>query len=76
MMQGGVDLLKSERGVFCIVLVIACTVLVALGKLTAENWIDFVKWIAITLVTSKTLTGAVETWTGKSAAIAPGQPVA
>lgn len=71
MHQGLKDLLLSERGTFCILLVIAATLLAFLGKLDAQTWISFMKWVAITLVASKTITGAVETVTGGPAV---GQP--
>jgi len=59
---GGItDLLESERGIICILLIIASTVLVIVGKLTAEDWLTYTKWIAVTLIASKTVTGTVET---------------
>lgn len=61
MMQGAFDLAESERGVFSIAVVLAATVLVALGKITGDLWVTIVQWIAITLVASKTISGAVET---------------
>jgi len=54
------DLLSSERGVFSITLVIAATVLVAVGKLDAQTWLDFMKYLAAALIASKTVTTAVE----------------
>lgn len=61
MMQGAKDLLASERGVFAVLLVLTITLLVVLGKLTGQDWLAFAKWIAITLIASKTITGVVET---------------
>ena len=66
MHQGLKDLLSSERGTLCILLIIASTVLVLVGKLDAQTWITFVKWIGTILVASKTVTGAIETWTGSN----------
>jgi hypothetical protein len=59
-MQGAIDLLESERGIFCILLIIAVTLLAALRIITGADWIDFAKWIAITLVASKTVTTALD----------------
>ena len=61
MKQGTVDLLNSERGAFCVAILVLGTVLVAMRILTGADWISLVKWIAITLVISKTATGALET---------------
>ena len=54
------DLFASERGVFCILLLIAATFLAFFGKVTADEWLAFAKWLATVLVASKTVTGAVE----------------
>jgi hypothetical protein len=63
-MQGARDLLSSERGTFCLALLITVTLLVIIGKITGIDWLTYTKWIALTLVASKTVTGAVETITG------------
>jgi hypothetical protein len=63
MRAGTIDLLNSERGVLCLALIFAVTVLVILGKITGADWLTYTKWIAITLVASKTVTGAIETMT-------------
>lgn len=55
-----IDLLQSERGVFCIVALVACTTLVAFGKLTGDQWLDLTKYLVGFLVASKTVTTAVE----------------
>lgn len=60
-MQGISDLFGSERGTFCIVLVVVSGVLVGFGSITSEAWIDYTKWIATVLVASKTVTSAIET---------------
>lgn len=60
-MTGGVnDLLSSERGAWCIVLLIVATGLVLIGKITGEKWLEFVGHITGLLVASKTITTAVE----------------
>ena len=61
-MIGILDLLKSERGVFCIIALIAATVLAVLGTLGVDQWIDFTKYLTGFLVASKTVTTAVETF--------------
>ena len=66
MHQGLKDLLSSERGTICILLIVASTILVLAGKLDINAWVTFSKWIATVLVASKTVTGAVETWTGSN----------
>ena len=55
------DLLASERGVISLAAILAATVLVALGKLSATQWLAFVQALVMALVASKTVTGAIET---------------
>lgn len=74
MHQGLKDLLLSERGTICVLLIAASTFLVVIGRLDIASWLVFAKWIATVLVASKTVTGAVETWTGANAPPA-GQPM-
>ncbi len=64
-MQGARDLLGSERGAFCVVLLLAATALVVLGKLDGSAWLEFMKYLAVTLVASKTVTSALETYSAK-----------
>lgn len=63
-MRGAIDLANSERGVICIVGILAAMVLVILGKLDATAWVTFTQWLVITLVASKTVTGVIETMRG------------
>ena len=72
-MRGAVDLLESERGIFCILLVLAVTLLAVLRVITGADWIDFAKWIAVTLVASKTVTTALDQVKKSPAAPAPSQ---
>lgn len=72
-MQGLKDLLSSERGWASLLLLVLSFVLVLVGKLSVDAWMTFAKWIATVLLASKTITGAVETWTGSNAPPA-GQP--
>lgn len=66
-MRGALDLLESERGVFAILIVVAATVLTAVGKLSTEDWLTFVKWISVTLIASKTVTTAIQSFADKGA---------
>lgn len=61
-MKGVKDLLESERGAFCLMLLIAATILTVLKIITGADWMTFAKYLAITLVASKTATGALEAW--------------
>ncbi len=54
------DLFASERGVFCLVLVVAATILTAMKIITGADWMTFAKWLALALVASKTVTGATD----------------
>lgn len=64
-MQGTIDLLKSERGVFCLLVLAAVTVLAFVGRITGDQWIEFVKYLVGALVASKTVTTAMDSWTAK-----------
>lgn len=76
-MQGVFDLLDSERGVFCVLLVLCCTVFVVVGKMTVDQWITYTQSIGAVLVASKTVTGVAETLSKKAAATpAPAAPAA
>ena len=55
--EGIRDLFASERGVFCILLLVAVTLLAFFSKVTADQWIEFAKWLVTVLVASKTITG-------------------
>lgn len=56
------DLLHSERGSFCALALIAGTVLAVVGRIDGTAWLEFTKWLSVTLVASKTVTTAVETY--------------
>jgi len=60
------DLLKSERGFFALALVIASTVLAALGHMTIDMWKEFNLYIFGIYVTGKSVTGAVALFKGGS----------
>lgn len=65
------DLLGSERGFFALLLVIASTVLAALGKMTIDQWQSFAIWIFGIYVGGKTVTGAVDVLKNGGAAPEP-----
>lgn len=71
------DLWKSERGLLCVVIIIAATVLVALSKMAVADWQSFVMVIFGTYVGGKTVTSVVETIKGPAPqpAPAPAPPV-
>jgi hypothetical protein len=51
----------SEKGLAGAVLIVAATVLVALGYMTVEAWDGYTKWIFGIFVAGKTVQGAVAT---------------
>ena len=59
-MQGARDLLASERGIFCCSALVSITILAAMRVITAEQWLDFARYMVGVLVASKTVTTAVE----------------
>lgn len=68
------DLLKSERGLFALVLIIAATVLTALGSMTVDAWRDFSLYIFGVYVAGKSLTGAVALFKGGTSEPETGAP--
>lgn len=72
--NGLADLVHSERGTYCLLALLCVTVLAALKILTAEQWIGFVTLLTGALVTSKTITTAVETVATKKPQIPNAQP--
>jgi hypothetical protein len=53
------DLLRSERGLVAIALIAATTVLCGLHVATIDQWLTYTKWIFVTYVAGKTVTGSV-----------------
>jgi hypothetical protein len=49
------DLLISERGAFCLLLLAMMTVFFCLGMLSSDQYLDFVKWAVTVLLVSKTV---------------------
>ncbi len=61
------NLWNSEKGVLAIALIIACTVLCALGKVTADAWISYSQWIFGIYVSGKTIQGAASAFAARPA---------
>jgi hypothetical protein len=53
------DLWQSERGIVTIALIAACTALCVASAMSVEQWLEYTKWVFITYVAAKTVTGAV-----------------
>lgn len=70
-MQGAKDLVASERGWFCLALLLAATVLAVMKILTGADWISLAKWLGMTLVAGKSVTSAIETWVKPPEAVTP-----
>jgi hypothetical protein len=76
------DLWKSERGLLTILIIIAATVLTALGNMTIEMWKEMTLYIFGIYVAGKTVTGAVGLFKGTlspdaaTPAPAPAEPAA
>jgi hypothetical protein len=62
------DLWKSERGLLCLVIIVAATVLTGLERMTVEQWTTFVELIFGTYVVGKTATGIVQIRSGSAEA--------
>jgi hypothetical protein len=57
MSNAATDLAKSEKGLLALALIIAATILAAIGKLTWPETLDFYKWIFYAYVAGKTIQG-------------------
>lgn len=55
-MSGFSDLLKGERGILAVLLIVAVTVLVFTGHATFDQWQSFVTWVFGIFATAKTAT--------------------
>jgi len=51
------NLTNSEKAIFVGLLIVAATVLAAMGKMTIDAWIDYTKFMAATYVAGKTIQG-------------------
>lgn len=70
------DLWKSERGLVAIALIAAATAGLLTTHLTTEQWLDYTRWIFVTYVAAKTVTGAVGLVTSSNSGAATTPPVA
>ena len=61
------DYWKSERGLVAVSLIIAATVLTALGHMTVDGWKEFSVLIFGIYAGSKTITGAIQIAKGSPA---------
>lgn len=61
------DLWKSERGLLTILILIAASVLAGILVITGDQWLDFTKFVFVTYVAGKSLTGAVQIVKGGTA---------
>lgn len=52
------DLARSEKAVVSLGVLIAATVLCALGHVTVEQWLEFAKWVLLVYVGGKSVQGA------------------
>ena len=58
------DLWRSERGLLCLVILLAATILAALNVLPVGEWKSLVLYVYGTYVVGKTATGVIEVWKG------------
>lgn len=58
------DLWKSERGLIAALLIVAATVLAAMGQMTFAEWREYTLYIFGTYAVAKTVTGAMQIWKG------------
>jgi hypothetical protein len=60
-MQGLKDLLSTEHGIFGVLLIIAATVLCALGIMTIDDWKSFAQVIFVTFAGAHAVVTGTET---------------
>ena len=65
------DILKSERGIVALALIICATVLAAMGLIEFSDWRDYTLYIFGIYATSKTATGVAQIIKSKPASEAP-----
>jgi len=61
------DLFASERGLLCLVILIAATVLAAMGKFSYADWREYTTYIFGTYVVGKTATSVAQVIKGPPA---------
>ncbi len=70
------DLWKSERGVVAVALIIAATVLAALGHMTIADWQDYSWKIFMVYAGTKAVTSSVGMWTESKTRTAAAEGIA
>lgn len=60
------DLWKSERGLLALSIIVAATVLTALGQMTVPDWKEIVIGVYGVYAVSKGATGVAQIWKGGS----------
>jgi hypothetical protein len=63
-MEGLLGLVSSKKAIAGGALVVCSTVLVALGKLTVDQWMDYSKWIFTVYAGAETANGVAATIKG------------
>lgn len=66
-MRGARDLVASERGWFCLAVLVLATVLVLVKAITGDNWVALTMSIVGFLVAGKTASGIAERRAGQPA---------
>lgn len=49
---------NSEKGIFCVALIVAASILASTGQMSVAEWQDYTKWIAGIFVGGKAIEGA------------------
>lgn len=66
-MDGIKGFLNSKRGMLCLALIIAASVLAIMAIFTKDDWIAYTKWIFTAYVAGESTTKAMEIYSTKSA---------
>lgn len=72
--MGAIDLLKGERGLLGLAIIIAATVLAALGSMTVPQWQECVTWIFGIFVVGKSATTVAGLIKGTPPSSSPSEP--
>lgn len=65
------DILKSERGIVTLGLMVAATVGLLTDRLTTDQWVTYTQWLFVTYVAGKTVTGGLAILKGSGDPAAP-----
>lgn len=71
-MIGARDVSRSERGMFCMILIALATILVFFGKLDGAQWVSFCSSTMTALIASKTYSKYIQSKTGTPPPLAQG----